>query len=86
MVAFGGQIKCAIITLVFAQICVVRCIEHGHTRSNRTRYGHPEERSGHLEGDILGNLKSRNGLNDPNSRWRNKVLPFVIAPGYSKLP
>lgn len=84
MAVFSERKKCLVAVLVFSQISIIQCIETDHEHFNITRYGNPEERSGHLEGDILVNLNARNGLNDPSTRWANRVMPFTIEPGYCK--
>lgn len=77
-----GKTKCAfemILLFVF-----VLSLEFGHGLDEKTKFGHPEERSGQFQGDILIHPTQRNGLSDLNTRWPGGVLPFVIDPTFSK--
>ncbi|XP_022907090.2 zinc metalloproteinase nas-4-like [Onthophagus taurus] len=52
--------------------------------SPKTNLANPEELSGYLEGDILINRKSKNGLVDFGSKWDAGIIPYVITGPFSE--
>lgn len=44
----------------------------------------PEELGEYLEGDILFQKRTKNGLVALSTRWRNGVVPYVIKGPYSE--
>lgn len=45
----------------------------------------PEELGNYLEGDIMVTQgTARNGAKDPNLRWPNGIIPYVIEGNFSK--
>lgn len=45
----------------------------------------PEELGNYLQGDIMvAASTARNGAKDPNLRWPNRIIPYVIKGNFSK--
>lgn len=68
--------------MIVAFCCVNLCEEI--SGQYRGRYGHPEERGPHFEGDILMTPQGRNGMTSEALRWPKGEIPYEIGNGFSR--